>query len=155
MIVGETASARGKRPINEIGVALDQQVKNRGGSDRKSRHHFTELTVGTSPEGQESSTSLILTGHDDWKGQDLGPLAPVIPAEEDIGKDQDHFNEAEALQVAQRLRDLVDDERNDIRQGDIAALLTDLGREGIQFKDLSTQQSSLEDIFVQLVGEDQ
>jgi ABC-2 type transport system ATP-binding protein len=39
--------------------------------------------------------------------------------------------------------------------GDIATLLTDLGREGIQFKDLSTRQSTLEDIFVQLVGEDQ
>ena len=40
-------------------------------------------------------------------------------------------------------------------QGDIAALLTDLNAAGITFKDLSTRQSSLEDIFVQLVGDDQ
>jgi ABC-2 type transport system ATP-binding protein len=40
-------------------------------------------------------------------------------------------------------------------QGNIAALLTELGVAGIQFRDLSTRQSSLEDIFVQLVGDDQ
>jgi len=40
-------------------------------------------------------------------------------------------------------------------QGNIAALLTDLGAAGIAFRDLSTRQSSLEDIFVQLVGDDQ
>ncbi|WFR97047.1 ABC transporter ATP-binding protein [Rhizobium tumorigenes] len=39
--------------------------------------------------------------------------------------------------------------------GNIAALLTDLAAAGIAFKDLSTRQSSLEDIFVQLVGDDQ
>jgi ABC-2 type transport system ATP-binding protein len=40
-------------------------------------------------------------------------------------------------------------------QGAIATLLTDLGAAGIAFKDLSTRQSTLEDIFVQLVGGDQ
>ncbi len=39
--------------------------------------------------------------------------------------------------------------------GNIAGLLTDLAAAGIAFKDLSTRQSSLEDIFVQLVGDDQ
>ncbi|MDM9618855.1 ABC transporter ATP-binding protein [Rhizobium sp. S96] len=37
-------------------------------------------------------------------------------------------------------------------QESIASLLTRLGQEDIHFKDLSTQQSSLEDIFVALVG---
>ncbi len=37
--------------------------------------------------------------------------------------------------------------------GGIAALLDDLGREGIAFRDLETTQSSLEDIFVSLVQE--
>ncbi len=37
----------------------------------------------------------------------------------------------------------------------IAALLRDLGQEGIEFKDLQTTQSSLEDIFVSLVRERQ
>lgn len=36
-----------------------------------------------------------------------------------------------------------------------AELLRDLGTAGIQFKDLHTTQSSLEDIFVQLVKEGQ
>ncbi|MET0748894.1 MAG: ABC transporter ATP-binding protein [Rhizobium sp.] len=40
-------------------------------------------------------------------------------------------------------------------QGNVGTLLTDLGLAGIEFKDLSTRQSSLEDIFVQLVGDDQ
>jgi ABC-2 type transport system ATP-binding protein len=42
-------------------------------------------------------------------------------------------------------------------QGDrpsIAALLDDLDKAGIRFKDLQTTQSSLEDIFVSLVRED-
>jgi ABC-2 type transport system ATP-binding protein len=39
-------------------------------------------------------------------------------------------------------------------QASIGTLLTSLGTQGIHFKDLSTRQSSLEDIFVQLVGED-
>jgi ABC-2 type transport system ATP-binding protein len=37
-------------------------------------------------------------------------------------------------------------------QSSIAALLSKLAAEGIHFKDLSTRQSSLEDIFVSLVG---
>ncbi|MDE1994896.1 MAG: ABC transporter ATP-binding protein [Rhizobiaceae bacterium] len=39
-------------------------------------------------------------------------------------------------------------------QSSIATLLSRLSEEGIHFKDLSTRQSSLEDIFVSLVGED-
>ena len=39
-------------------------------------------------------------------------------------------------------------------QATIATLLQQLAAENIHFKDLSTRQSSLEDIFVQLVGED-
>jgi ABC-2 type transport system ATP-binding protein len=38
-------------------------------------------------------------------------------------------------------------------QGAVAALLEDLGRAGIQLRDLHTTQSSLEDIFVSLVEE--
>jgi len=38
-------------------------------------------------------------------------------------------------------------------QGSVAALLARLAAEGIAFRDLSTRQSSLEDIFVALVGE--
>jgi ABC-2 type transport system ATP-binding protein len=40
-----------------------------------------------------------------------------------------------------------------IERAGIAALLTDLNRAGIKFKDLQTKQSSLEDIFVSLVEE--
>jgi ABC-2 type transport system ATP-binding protein len=36
----------------------------------------------------------------------------------------------------------------------ITALLQDLSRTGIRFKDIETTQSSLEDIFVNLVGQD-
>jgi ABC-2 type transport system ATP-binding protein len=36
---------------------------------------------------------------------------------------------------------------------DIAALLADLDRAGIEFRDLQTNQSSLEEIFVDLVKE--
>jgi len=39
-------------------------------------------------------------------------------------------------------------------RGDIAALLADLERSGVRFKDLQTEQSSLEEIFVSLVREE-
>jgi ABC-2 type transport system ATP-binding protein len=45
------------------------------------------------------------------------------------------------------------DTREDGR-GDIAALLADLERSGVRFKDLQTEQSSLEEIFVSLVREE-
>ena len=35
----------------------------------------------------------------------------------------------------------------------ITALLGDLGKAGIRFRDLQTSQSSLEDIFVSMVGQ--
>jgi ATP-dependent helicase/nuclease subunit A len=108
--------------INEIGGALDGQVSRRAGDERAGRHHFAELSVGLTEE-EPSSVGLVLTGRDGWKQEELGPLAPAIPPEQQIGKEVDHFNEAEALRVAQMLRDLVDDPDNDIRQGDIAILL--------------------------------
>jgi ABC-2 type transport system ATP-binding protein len=37
-------------------------------------------------------------------------------------------------------------------RGSLAELLQDLGRAGIAFRDLHTTQSSLEDIFVELIG---
>ncbi len=47
---------------------------------------------------------------------------------------------------------LIYDFDSDNEQESIAALLTRLGENNIHFKDLSTRQSSLEDIFVALVG---
>ncbi|CAN7474874.1 ABC transporter ATP-binding protein [Rhizobium sp. LjRoot30] len=46
------------------------------------------------------------------------------------------------------------DAEHEHEQATIATLLQQLAAENIHFKDLSTRQSSLEDIFVQLVGED-
>ena len=48
---------------------------------------------------------------------------------------------------------LVHDYAGDEGQAGIAALFSALAAEGIAFRDLSTRQSSLEDIFVSLVGE--
>ena len=122
--------------INRVGNELDEQVTKREGETRVARHVFAELAPGLPEEG-ESSNSLILTAHDGWKELDLGPLAPPIPAEEKIGKDQDHFNQAEALLVAHRLRELVDDPANDIDQGDITILLRAKTRTDIYVSALS------------------
>jgi len=46
------------------------------------------------------------------------------------------------------------DAEHEQEQATIATLLQQLAADNIHFKDLSTRQSSLEDIFVQLVGED-
>ncbi len=106
--------------INEIGLTLDEQVTSkRDGAG--SRHEFSELTVGLTGPGTSSSATAILTGHDGWKPLDLGELAPGVPPEAEVGKDQDHFNEAEALRVAHHLRGMVD--AGVARQGEIAILL--------------------------------
>lgn len=108
--------------INEIGSRLDEQVKRKRDAEAtRSRHEFAELTVGLPASGKVSTATAILTGHDDWKPLDLGELAPPVPPEAQVGKDQDHFNEAEALRVAHYLRGIVDS--GVARQGEIAVLL--------------------------------
>ncbi|MDQ2622413.1 MAG: UvrD-helicase domain-containing protein [Actinomycetota bacterium] len=108
--------------INEIGLTLDGQVKRKREPEAaRSRHEFAELTVGIPASDAGSTATAILTGHDDWKSLDLGELAPRVPPEAEVGKDQDHFNEAEALRVAHHLRELVDS--GVARQGEIAVLL--------------------------------
>jgi ATP-dependent exoDNAse (exonuclease V) beta subunit len=109
--------------INLLGTALDGQVRTKRGADAD-RHLFSKLEPGLKEEdGVRASVSLILTEHDGWKPLELGELAPAIPPEAEVGKDDDHFNEAEALALAHHLRDLVDEPDNGVTQGDIAILL--------------------------------
>ena len=109
--------------INEIGTALDQEAWSRRGED-VGRHQFEPLQVGLTEEDPSgSSTTLILTDQSGWKELDLGEMAPEVPEGSDVGKANDHRNEAEALALAHHLRGLVDDSENGVSQGDIAILL--------------------------------
>lgn len=107
--------------VNEIGLALERQVEAKRGSEVGDRHRFSELTVGRDDRETASSVTAILTGREGWKPLDLGELAPAIPPEAEVGKDEDHFHEAEALRVAHHLRHMVD--TGVARQGEIAILL--------------------------------
>ena len=108
--------------INEIGLRLDEQVKaKRAVNGAATRHEFASLTVGRSDPDQAASATAMITGRSRWKPLDLGVLAPAIPPEAEVGKDEDHFNEAEALGLAHHLRRLVD--CGVARQGEIAILL--------------------------------
>ncbi|MBK5109786.1 MAG: UvrD-helicase domain-containing protein [Thermoleophilia bacterium] len=113
--------------VNELGRRLDRQVeKKRGGDDSRdsddSRHEFTDLTF---PEGDKpaepGSATILVTDPTGWKGLDLGPMARAIPAEADVGKEEDHYHEAEALNLARHLREMVDE--GEAEQGDITILL--------------------------------
>lgn len=107
--------------VNLIGGGLDRQLNaHRETGVAAGRHRFAELTIGREADC-ESSAEVMMTGREGWKPLDLGPLAPAISEEAAIGKDVDHFNEAEALHLAQRLRTLVDSGK--VRQKDIAILL--------------------------------
>lgn len=106
--------------VNLIGGALDRQVESIRGTGSGERHRFAELTIGLEAD-RESSVEVVMTERDGWKPLDLGPLAPAISEEAAIGKDVDHFNEAEALRLAHRLKGLVDS--GQVRQKDIAILL--------------------------------
>ena len=126
--------------VNEIGRRLDRQVKVKRGGDHSrdsddGRHEFTDLT---SPDGdrpsEPGSATILVTDPKDWKGLDLGPLAPAIPAEADVGKDEDHYHEAEALNLAQHLREMVDD--GEAEQGDITILLRARTRSELYFNAL-------------------
>lgn len=106
--------------VNRIGSELDRQASGRG--DSVPHHEFKELEVA--PDADKSapaSVSILLTGRKDWKSLDLGDLAPA--GDPEVGKEHDHYYEAEALAAARHLRALVDDETNGIEQGDIAILL--------------------------------
>ncbi|MDL2407976.1 ABC transporter ATP-binding protein [Rhizobium calliandrae] len=65
-----------------------------------------------------------------------------------------HCLDGNGLSLGPNGTTLVYDYDAEHEQSSIAALLSRLAAEGIHFKDLSTRQSSLEDIFVSLVGED-
>ena len=107
--------------VNEIGRQLDNQVKSKRGTESKvGRHEFKELTMGLEAT-EAASTQLLLTDHDGWKPLDMGKLAPSIPDHLKVGKKQDHFHQAEALDLAQRLALMV--ESGEVRQGDITILL--------------------------------
>ena len=109
--------------INEIGTTLDQEAGLRRSED-DGRHRFEPLQVGlTEDDPSGSSTTLILTDRLGWREEELGEMAPAIPAESEVGKPADHRFEAEALALAHHLRELVEDSSNGVRQGDIAILL--------------------------------
>ncbi|MCB0828063.1 MAG: UvrD-helicase domain-containing protein [Solirubrobacterales bacterium] len=106
--------------VNAIGAELEQQAPGR--TDSVPHHEFRELMVASgADQSAPASVSILLTGRNGWKPEDLGELAP--PGNPEVGKEQDHYNEAEALAVARHLRGLVDEEENGISQGDIAILL--------------------------------
>lgn len=107
--------------VNEIGLMLDQQVRAGRDAGAGDRHEFAELTVGRDDPETPSSVTAILTGREGWKPLDLGELAPAIPVDAEVGRDEDHFHEAEALRVAHHLRGMVDS--GVARQRDIAVLL--------------------------------
>jgi ABC-2 type transport system ATP-binding protein len=65
-----------------------------------------------------------------------------------------HCLDGNGLSLGPNGTTLIYDFDSEHEQSSIAALLSRLAAEGIHFKDLSTRQSSLEDIFVSLVGED-
>jgi ABC-2 type transport system ATP-binding protein len=60
---------------------------------------------------------------------------------------------AYGLQIANSGMDLIYNYDSNGERADIANLLRDLADAGVRFKDLATEQSSLEDIFVDLVRE--
>ena len=60
---------------------------------------------------------------------------------------------AHRLELANAGMDLIYNYDTDAGSSGIATLLSQLGEAGIRFKDLATEQSSLEDIFVDLVKE--
>ncbi len=109
--------------VNEIGRRLDDQVASKRHRDENDKRHlFQELTCDESGSGDQSaSATLILTDREEWKKRDLGELAPAVPASANVGKEVDHYNEAEALELAHHLRGIV--ERGEARQGEIAILL--------------------------------
>lgn len=106
--------------VNRLGGELDRQAPGR--DDSIPHHEFKDLEVGRDADRTATaSVSILLTGRRDWKSLDLGDLAPA--GDPEVGREQDHYFEAEALAVAGHLRDLVDDEESGVRQGDVAILL--------------------------------
>lgn len=111
-----SANFRSQAPIigavNEIGATLDAQAEaSHASGGTGERHRFAPLTVGAADDGDPSWAELHLTEKKGWKPLNLGDLSPAIDSKTNVGKPEDGHFEAEALSLAHRLRDLVDQGR--------------------------------------------
>ena len=134
--------------VNGVGRTLDDLTQEKRQGDDSSRHRFTELERGeTSPrgEGADGAVRLLLVERGDWGSLDLGPIAPprkrdLPEAGEGSGSDPESveteseakvevervdFIPAEAMAVAQAIRDLVE---RGMPQKDVVILLRSMTR---------------------------
>jgi ATP-dependent exoDNAse (exonuclease V) beta subunit len=115
--------------VNTVGRSLHASATSAGRTG--SRHDFMDLeqsSVSGRGPGIPGSIRLLLTEIGDWGPLDLGEISPPVPREEGHDGKDEGSHEAEALAVAQTIRDLLDDQGNDYRQKDVAILLRAMTR---------------------------
>lgn len=106
--------------VNGLGLELDREVWTRRSGNPASRHTFAELEQGERSErgpGADRSVRLLLVERGDWGPLELGAIAPARrPESPDVGDGESgeekggpvEHQAAEALAVAQEIRDLVE-----------------------------------------------
>lgn len=113
-VLSLSANFRSQAPVigavNQIGRAMDEQVKRLRGEDAGAdRHNFADLRVGLEPgayDGEE--IEMLFTEHEGWAGFDLGPMSPAIDLNEHDAPATSGSYEAEALLLAQHLKATLD-----------------------------------------------
>ncbi len=130
--LGLTANFRSQVPVvgavNMIGRGLDAQVEAGRDSERPQgssggesgtstdtgRQEFTDLTVGLEPQpGRRASVEMLFVASEGWQELDLSPHSP--PDAKDQGN-AEAAAWAEALAVARRVRDAVDNGEVEVSQ---------------------------------------
>lgn len=119
-----SANFRSEAPVigavNRIGELFEAIIEGLrtsdepGGETGGTGHQFARLRVGlpASP-GFEPGVEFLLTERNKWREIDLGPMSPLPKRDGDgfvPGKDSEGQHEAEALALAHRIREAVEDE---------------------------------------------
>jgi ABC-2 type transport system ATP-binding protein len=115
-------------------------------------HYIDEAEVMADRIGVISKGEIILVENKDELMRKLGRKQLTLQLSQPLEQLPSGLS-AKALELSEGGRELTYTYDTQSEHSGIAALLDDLDRAGIAFKDLQTSQSSLEDIFVSLVRE--
>lgn len=106
--------------VNHVGSMFEALIEGirtsdePGGGTGGTSHRFARLRVGLPAlEGFEPGVELLLVERNKWREKDLSPLSPLPKSDGDgfvEGKDSEGQHEAEALALAQRVREAIEEE---------------------------------------------
>lgn len=134
--------------------ALIKQLRESGTTIILTTHYIEEAEDIADRIGVISNGKIILVEEKNELMRKMGQKQLILELHHPISQIPLNLAQFELLIAAQGMQLIYNYDTRKERTG-ITALLSELNKSGIKFKDLNTEQSSLEDIFVNLVGKAQ